>query len=196
MIAKPLGQHKTLVYVLRVTRLTKDDWVQFGLTILKTEGYSQLKAGTLAKKLNVSRGSFYWHFEDLNAFHAALIAQWQSASESLASALGPPLSPHQKLQFLMSATLEADFELERAFRAWGREHCDVGLQIERLDRMRLSVVQYIVEEAVNEPAKSESLAKFAYAAAIGLMTMGKEKVGLTEAELADVVAALLGKENA
>ena len=176
--------------------MTKDDWVQFGLTILKTEGYSQLKAGTLAKKLNVSRGSFYWHFEDLNAFHAALISRWQSVTENMASGLGSNLSPHQKLQFLMQATLQTDFELERAFRAWGRAHQNVELHIERLDRMRLSVVKSIVDEHINEPAKSESLAKFAYAAAIGLMTLGEEKVGLTDTELADVVIALLRNENA
>ena len=179
-----------------MTRLTKDDWVQFGLTVLKTEGSSQLKAGTLAKRLNVSRGSFYWHFEDLSAFHSALVTQWQSVGESLASALGSNLSPHQKLQFLMRATLQADFELERAFRAWGREQKDVGLHIQRLDQMRLSVVQSIVEEAVKDPTNSESLSKFTYAAAIGLMTLGKDKVGMTETELAGVIDALLGQENA
>lgn len=177
-------------------RLTKDDWVQFGLKVLKNEGYSQLKAGTLAKRLNVSRGSFYWHFEDLNAFHAALIAEFWSVSENIASTLGSNHGPHQKLQFLMHATQQADFELERAFRAWGRVHQDVGLQIERLDQMRLAVVHSIVKDAIEVPEKSESLAKFTYAAAIGLMTLGKEKVGLTDTDLAGVIDALLGLESA
>jgi len=83
------------MYVLVMTRLTKDDWVQFGLTILKTEGYSQLKAGTLAKRLKVSRGSFYWHFQDLSAFHAELIAQWQTVSENMVSALGSTMNAQQ-----------------------------------------------------------------------------------------------------
>jgi AcrR family transcriptional regulator len=176
-----------------MTRLTRDNWIQFGLKILKTEGYSQLKAGTLAKKLNVSRGSFYWHFEDLNAFHAALLAQWQAASEDVASALGSTLSPHQKLQMLMNATVQADFELEQAFRAWGREYSAVGLQIDQLDSMRLSVVQSIVEEAVNDRSIAESRAKFVYAAAIGLVTLGEDKVGVGEADLANIVTALLSR---
>jgi len=194
-VAILLASNKTLLYVLEMTRLTRDDWIQFGLTILKTEGYSQLKAGSLAKRLKVSRGSFYWYFEDLDAYHSALLAKWRAASEDVASALVPTLGPQDKLLALMNATTEADFELELAFRAWGREHGDVGRQIDQLDDMRLGVVRSIVGQAVSDPAQAESCARFTYAAAIGLMALGKDKVGVSAADLARIVSALLGQDE-
>ena len=48
-----------------------------GLKALAKSGLSALKADTLAKKLGVSRGSFYWHFADVSAFRAAILKRWR-----------------------------------------------------------------------------------------------------------------------
>jgi AcrR family transcriptional regulator len=40
-------------------RLTVQDWIDFALTTLAHEGFEALKADVLARKLGVSRGSFY-----------------------------------------------------------------------------------------------------------------------------------------
>lgn len=45
-------------------RLAKEDWIAHGFEVLKTEGPGGLKAVKMVKTLNVSRGSFYWHFEN------------------------------------------------------------------------------------------------------------------------------------
>jgi hypothetical protein len=74
--------HSTLVYVLRfwnsapMTRLEKTDWLDFALGALAARGHGALKAQTLAAGLGVTRGSFYWHFEDLEAFKRDLIDHW------------------------------------------------------------------------------------------------------------------------
>ena len=51
-------------------------WVEQGLKALATNGFTALKADPLAKLLGVSRGSFYWHFRDVDAFRAAVLARW------------------------------------------------------------------------------------------------------------------------
>jgi hypothetical protein len=43
-------------------RLTKSDWIKHGLRTLAEEGAGALKVGPMATKLEVSRGSFYWHY--------------------------------------------------------------------------------------------------------------------------------------
>src|SRR5436305_15168676 len=66
------------------TRLSAEAWVDFALKTLARQGAEALKADILARKLKVSRGSFYWHFVSLGAFHARVIARWrESATEAI-----------------------------------------------------------------------------------------------------------------
>ena len=54
-------------------QLSARDWLDQGLKALATNGFTSLKAEPLAKAMGVSRGSFYWHFADIAAFHAAVL---------------------------------------------------------------------------------------------------------------------------
>ena len=54
-------------------QLTAKDWLDQGLKTLAKSGFTALKAEPLAKTMGVSRGSFYWHFADIGAFHAAIL---------------------------------------------------------------------------------------------------------------------------
>ncbi|MFA9270109.1 MAG: TetR/AcrR family transcriptional regulator, partial [Baekduiaceae bacterium] len=46
-------------------RLSVDDWVACALEVLADEGVAGIKIPTLCKRLGVTKGSFYWHFSDL-----------------------------------------------------------------------------------------------------------------------------------
>ncbi|RTL63482.1 MAG: TetR/AcrR family transcriptional regulator, partial [Hyphomicrobiales bacterium] len=61
-------------------RLARADWVKAGLKALAREGASALKADRLARELGVSRGSFYWHFADVDAFHRAVLEGWKTVA--------------------------------------------------------------------------------------------------------------------
>ena len=58
-------------------QLSAQDWIDEGLKALVKSGFTALKAEPLAKALGVSRGSFYWHFKDIDAFHAAILKRWR-----------------------------------------------------------------------------------------------------------------------
>ena len=61
-------------------RLGPAEWVNAGLKALAKSGFSALKADTLANRLGISRGSFYWHFADVSAFHAAILRRWREVA--------------------------------------------------------------------------------------------------------------------
>jgi AcrR family transcriptional regulator len=44
------------------SRLTVDDWVQAGFAILAEVGIKALKIDRLCRRLDVTKGSFYWPF--------------------------------------------------------------------------------------------------------------------------------------
>ena len=61
-------------------QLSAKDWLDLGLKVLATQGFTALKAEPLAKAMGVSRGSFYWHFADIGAYHAAILTHWREVA--------------------------------------------------------------------------------------------------------------------
>ena len=61
-------------------QLSAKDWLDQGLRTLASSGFTALKAEPLAKAMGVSRGSFYWHFADIGAFHAAILEHWREVA--------------------------------------------------------------------------------------------------------------------
>ena len=61
-------------------QLSAKDWLDQGLKTLAKSGFTALKAEPLAKAMGVSRGSFYWHFADIGAFHAAILKHWREVA--------------------------------------------------------------------------------------------------------------------
>ena len=55
------------------TRLSAEDWLEVGYTVLAQEGVRALKVERLCQQAGVTRGSFYWHFEDIDNYRAALV---------------------------------------------------------------------------------------------------------------------------
>jgi len=55
------------------TRLSVEDWLQAGYTVLAEQGVRALKVDTLCQQTGVTRGSFYWHIADMKRYRAALV---------------------------------------------------------------------------------------------------------------------------
>ena len=72
-------------------QLSAQDWLDQGLKTLADSGFTALKAEPLAKAMGVSRGSFYWHFADIGAFHAAILHIGAKSPPSRSSPMSRPL---------------------------------------------------------------------------------------------------------
>ena len=83
-------------------QLSAKDWLDQGLKALAEHGYTALKAEPLAKALGVSRGSFYWHFADVEAFHAAILKHWREvAAERIIAEVEASAGGENPLQLLL-----------------------------------------------------------------------------------------------
>ena len=63
------------------TRLSVEDWLRAGYTPLAEQGVRALKVESLCQQTGVTRGSFYWHFEDMDSYRAALVESWKTFLE-------------------------------------------------------------------------------------------------------------------
>lgn len=163
---------------MKADRLTCRDWLKAGLRALAESGAAALKADSLAKSLGVSRGSFYWHFADVGAFHDAILQRWQQIAfqnivEELAGA------PGDRLESLLSRAFRADSPLERAVRAWATAEPRAKAMVESVDTKRRFYVEKLLIEMAVPPERAASRTRIIYWAYLGHV-LSAEKISSPE----------------
>lgn len=153
-------------------RLSPNDWIRAGFRALITTGPQAVRAETLARDLGTTKGSFYWHFADVPAFHAAMLDAWATAAEqALPAALAQEPTPAARLRRLgqigTSQVLPdlADAPLEPALRGWAHSLPTIAATIARVDATRLALLRDLLAEmGITNP----EIARLLLGAGIGL----------------------------
>jgi AcrR family transcriptional regulator len=132
-------------------RLGPAEWVNAGLKALAKSGFSALKADTLANRLGISRGSFYWHFADVSAFHAAILRRWREvALENIIEQLEG--TADDRLEALIYRAFAAGSGIERAVRAWATADARARAAVEAVDAERIRYLRKLLIEAGVHPS--------------------------------------------
>lgn len=158
-------------------RLSPNDWIRAGFRSLVTAGPQSLRAESLARDLGTTKGSFYWHFADVPAFHAAMLTRWAEAAEqALPAALADEPTPAARLRRLgqigTSLVLPdlADAPLEPALRAWAHGAADAAAALARVDAARLTLIRDLLAEmGITNP----EIARMVLGAGIGLAELSQ-----------------------
>ena len=170
------------------TRLGKADWLDAGLAALAAEGPAALRAEALARQLNTTKGSFYWHFQDVPAFQAAVLAAWAEAliARLPTATATPPTTALRALAQGLAApagTSPAE-QAERAIRAMALSDTAAAQAVAQVDRARhASISAFLAQIGVSNP----EIATLILAAAQG---MPADASGDPMGTLVDLVLAL------
>lgn len=149
-------------------QLSAKDWLDAGLKALAANGFTALKAEQLAKALKVSRGSFYWHFADLAAFHAAVLGHWREvAAERIIADLERAPDGVNPLRLLLGRTFSGRLALERAVRSWATFDSEARAAVQAIDRRRLDYVELLLRKAGLRQDLAQARAQVLYWAFIG-----------------------------
>ena len=144
-------------------RLAAQDWIDFALKTLSDEGFDALKADVLARKLGVSRGSFYWHFTDLVDFHTRVIQHWrQTATEAVIADLERHDSRGDRLEVLLRRALAHHNALEMRMRAWADNSMEAAQAVRAMDRRRREYMEGLLVEAGVEPTLAATRVQLLY----------------------------------
>lgn len=171
-------------------RLERSDWIRHGLATLTHEGPGALKVGPMSAKLGVSRGSFYWHFEDLDAFKTQLLEAWTRSStdrviEDLDARPGDPA----RLRRLLEAGFRGRRRLDRAMRAWAAHDAVAAEAVAAVDARRVGRVAKLLEDAGVEAEAARRRAVFLYWAYLGqAAVMDPAQATLPAGGLAEIAA--------
>ena len=129
-------------------RLSRDTWLQQALEIL-AEDPEHLRIDELADRLGVSKGSFYWHFENRSDFVLALAEYWRDENtKAVAGAIAlSGGSAEERLHVLMRFLLENNSsQYDLPVRAWARHEPDILPVIREVDEIRTMTVRKLFEE--------------------------------------------------
>ncbi len=174
---------------MNINRLSPDDWTNAGLKALATSGFTTLKADTLSKALGVSRGSFYWHFSDVGAFHAAVLKRWREvAYDNIVE--GVEGAAPDRLRALLSRAFRADTHLERAVRAWATSEAMPRGIVEAMDATRLQYIQSILAGSGVHADRTMTRARIIYWAYLGHVLSAGELPSDVSDQVLDDLACL------
>ena len=149
-------------------QLSARDWLDQGLETLTKSGFTALKAEPLAKAMGVSRGSFYWHFADIGAYHAAILKHWREvAAERIIADLEASSEHDNPLLLLLRRTFSSKLALENAVRTWATLDPVARAAVQATDRRRLAYVQTLFERSGVAPGVARSRAQIFYWAFLG-----------------------------
>ena len=147
------------------------------LNTLVDEGIDQVKVMVLAKKLNVSRASFYWYFSDKEALHTELINHWSVMNTQviIRQATAPAPSIIEAVANIFSCWMdETSFSprLDAAMRAWAHQDKQIKELVDREDEKRLTSIKSMYLNHGYEDEEAFIRARVLYFMQIGYYALG------------------------
>lgn len=168
------------------TQLSREDWLAKGIAVLTEEGAAGLRAEKIARELGTTKGSFYWHFEDVPSFLSALLASWhEGALTRLVAHIETHEAPVEALRHLPELS---GSQIDRAVRAWAHADETVSEIVNALDARRLKHISKLLRRC---DVPNPDLARALYAAMIGFETLPAETPEDSETALATLVDLIL-----
>ena len=172
------GQNRRRSKAIRPVRdaLERKHWISAGIQTLASQGVAAVRIELLAKDLQVTKGSFYWHFADRQELLNAVLAEWRRSTLTavVESIWGKPADAYQKLDRLWRICFSGRIDnpggpLEAALRQWSIADPKVADLIAEVDSERIAFVERIYRELpVDDPAGH---ARLFYAFVVGRNTI-------------------------
>lgn len=173
----------------KAAHLTPEDWLKAGLTSIKKTGPSALRAERLMHEVGTSKGSFYWHFKDVPAYKAQLLAFWeQNVSQSDPARHATPMERLFALATARDDPNAAFRNADPAIRAWAREDHLAQETLARVDQNRLNeLTEILAELGLTNPDFPRAI----YATMIGLNALSSGDTEQDNSALTSLLATIV-----
>jgi AcrR family transcriptional regulator len=191
-MAETLAPVNTVMYgqvvagIRMADQLSAKDWLDQGLRALARSGFTALKAEPLAKTMGVSRGSFYWHFADIGAYHAAILKHWREvAAEQIIANLEAASDDDNPVQLLLRRAFGTKPALENAVRTWATVDPAARSAVQAIDRRRLGYVENLLGASGLPADVARPRAQILYWAFLGFALSDRPLPPARQAEVID-----------
>lgn len=179
-------------------RLGKRDWTKAGLRAMAEGGVGAVRVERLAEALQVTKGSFYWHFKDRTELLEAMLADWQAraTNDVIARVEVEGGDAGARLRTLFAIVVQSDGRLDQAVRAWAAQDAQARRAQRQVDQRRLGYLNALFQELGFAPADAAARARLVYHALIGQFMIGAPSTRAERlAECLDIVYPMLVRKE-
>jgi AcrR family transcriptional regulator len=156
--------------------LTASDWAEAALQLIAEKGLGALTVRSLAARLGVTKGSFYWHFAGRSELLAGALARWeQRATTETMTALDAVEDNRRRLELILDAASQPPRSRSLyAALAEAAEDPVVRRVLNRVASARIAYLEVCYGNLGFPSGRARAYAVFAYAAYRGLLQLAHE----------------------
>ncbi len=180
-------------------RGSRDLWLDAAQALLLEQGVDAVRIVPLAKRLNLSRTSFYWFFKDREALLSDLLTRWRDKNtgslERQCAAYAETAAEAMLNVFdcwLDQSLFDAPFEF--AVRSWALQSADVAAEVEAADAVRLAALTALFKRFGQPSVEADVRARTVYLVQIGYISMqAREDLATRMRRIPSYVEILTGR---
>lgn len=166
----------TVSVVVPRQNLTGQDWAEAALDAIASGGIEAVAVEPLARKLGVTKGSFYWHYPNRDALVARALEVWEhhETVEMIGHAEQEP-HPRERLHTLFRTAANTDQRSERILLALsGSRHEPARACVRRVAEAWRAYIEGCYRGLGLDVAAAQHWATFAYSTYIGTVRMRRD----------------------
>lgn len=156
--------------------LTAEDWAAVALDVIAMHGIEAVAVEPLARKLGVTKGSFYWHYPNREALVRRALEVWerQETVEMIGRAEQEP-SPRERIHTFFRSAANTDARSERVLLALSAsKHTGARACVQRVTEAWRAYIESCYRGLGMEPAQARNWATFAYSTFMGTVRMRRD----------------------
>lgn len=152
-------------------RTPRNAWIDVALEALAAGGPEAVRIEALAARLGVSKGGFYWHFDDRAALLDELLERWEQrvVGDVVAAVEDGAGDPRAKLRrlFELAAAARDLLPAELALRDWARHDAAVARRLRRVDDQRMDYLRSLFRPICDDDDDAEARSMLAFSLFVG-----------------------------
>jgi len=152
--------------------LDRDAWLKKALDVLFASGIAQVKIEVIARKLKLTKGSFYWHFRNRDDLLRSMVDWWRSNQLRFISSLTHARAdPKAIIRAVIAFTQHTeDSHHDIAMREFARFNKQAAKAVTEVDQLRVSYLAELFSTAGFDPVESRLRARTLYFYQVGEYT--------------------------
>jgi len=180
-------------------RTPRSRWIEAGLDALAAGGPDAVRVEPLAKALGVTKGGFYWHFDDRRALLEEMLDAWERASvdaviEQVEAEGGDDARAGLGRLFAVASSSQGVLTTDLAVRDWARRDPAVADRLRRVDNRRMDYLRKLFGAFCPNEADVEVRCMLAFSLWIGNRFMAAQHGSRTRGEVLALTLAALVRE--
>jgi AcrR family transcriptional regulator len=165
---------------MAIARTPRDAWIEAGLRAVADGGPDAVRVEPLARTLGVTKGSFYWHFDNRRALLDSVLDAWERVSvdeviERIEGERGNGADRAKaRLERLGAIALSGEkvlgvdpLKVDLAIRDWARRDKQVARRLRRVDNRRMDYMRSLFRTFCADEDEVEDRCLLAFSLWIG-----------------------------